>query len=290
MSHSPMLYCAQHTHRNVLRDAGICRDNPPRRIRSLTGFEHRALWLILMLAISTTSYGETTKGLTVQEAIQLALDNNPEYQQVLDSIKVSGLDLELARSVFRGRISSTASTQSRLGSELGKNFSLAVSKRLRSGSELEAGFFTSEYTGVSLSELRLRYTRPLFSDPERSGLLSLQKAERESRHAKRLEIVGAEELAAKIIKAYYQALQSKSSVTVPFHHSTINTISQQHSIFIRRNSLNPPVFNRTRHSDYFPTKQFAVEITELFRIGRRDFKMHNSMVNHSNSPRQDVSN
>ena len=140
MSHSPMLYCAQHTHRNVLRDAGICRDNPPRRIRSLTGFEHRALWLILMLAISIAANGETTEGLTVQEAIQLALDNNPDYQQLLDSVKVAKLDLELARSVFRGKLSSTASTQSRLGSDLGKNFSLAMSKRLRSGSEVEAGF------------------------------------------------------------------------------------------------------------------------------------------------------
>jgi outer membrane protein TolC len=204
MSHSPMLCCAQQeTSRNALSTT-----------KALTGFEHRVFWFLLMLAFSISAYGETTEGLTVQEAIQLALDNNPQYQQLLDSVKVAKLDLELARSVFRSRISSTASTQSRLGSDLGKYFSLAVSKKLRSGSEVEAGFFTSEYTGNALSELRLKYTRPLFSDPERSGLLSLQKAERDTRHVKRLGIVGAEELAAKIIKAYYQALQTKGSVTI----------------------------------------------------------------------------
>ncbi len=154
------------------------------------------------------------EGLNVTQAIEIAIQSNHEYRQLLDGARVAELDLELARAVFRTKISSSVSSESRLGSEFGSRYSVSLSRKLQSGSRLEAGFFTSDFSNTALSELRLRYTRPLFSDPERSGALALRQAERNKAYHERLSQVGAEELAARIIQAYYLALKEKKAIAV----------------------------------------------------------------------------
>ena len=66
----------------------------------------------------------------------------------------------------------------------------------------------------ALSEFRVQYTRPLFSDPERSGVLALNKAESDRNHSERISEVGAEELTARVIQAWYRAYQSEQGIAV----------------------------------------------------------------------------
>ena len=176
-----------------------------RRLSSITvGF------LLYTLGIVT----QAQEVIHLPKAIVLARSGNLGYLQLLDEIVRADLDLEQARAAFRTHIRSNLSSESRLGSEFGSTYSLGIVRQLRSGSRIEAGFITSDFSNTTLSELRLRYTRPLFPDPERSGLIRLRNAEMRARQARRLRAVGEEELVAQVIRAFYEAYRRREAVAL----------------------------------------------------------------------------
>ena len=150
----------------------------------------------------------------IHQAVALARSGNPDYLKLLDEVTRADLDLEQARAAFRTRIHSNLSSESRLGSEFGSTYSLGISRRLRSGSRIETDFITSDFSNTTLSELRLRYTRPLFADPERSGLIGLRDAEAHARQARRLRTVGEEVLIEQVIRAFYEAYRRHEAVAL----------------------------------------------------------------------------
>ena len=153
-------------------------------------------------------------GMSLREAIQTAFDGNNEYLQILDKVKKSDMTLDVARSVFRTHFNASLRSDAVVGAEIGQQYRMSLSRKLDDGSRVEAGVYASQFDSSALSEFRVQYTRPLFSDPERSGVLALNKAESDRNHSVRISEVGAEELTARVIQAWYRAYQSEQGIAV----------------------------------------------------------------------------
>ncbi len=153
-------------------------------------------------------------GMDLQDAIRLAFNGNYEYLQVLDKVKKSDMSLDVARSVFRTHFNASVRSDAVVGAEIGQQYRMSLSRKLADGSRVEAGVYASKFDTSALSEFRVQYTRPLFSDPERSGVLALNKAESEKKHSERVSEVGAEELTARVIQAWYRAYLAEQGIAV----------------------------------------------------------------------------
>jgi len=153
-------------------------------------------------------------GMALRDAIRTAFDGNYEYQQVLDKVKKSDMTLDVARSVFRTHFNASLRSDAVVGAQIGQQYRMSLSRKLNDGSRVEAGMYASQFDDSALSEFRVQYTRPLFSDPERSGVLALNKAESDRNHSERVSEVGAEELTARVIQAWYRAYQAEQGIAV----------------------------------------------------------------------------
>ena len=153
-------------------------------------------------------------GMDLRNAIRTAFDGNYEYQQVLDKVKKSDMTLDVARSVFRTHFNASLRSDAVVGAQIGQQYRMSLSRKLNDGSRVEAGMYASQFDDSALSELRVQYTRPLFSDPERSGVLALNKAESDRNYSERVSEVGAEELTARVIQAWYRAYQAEQGIAV----------------------------------------------------------------------------
>ena len=107
-------------------------------------------------------------GMDLRNAIRTAFDGNYEYLQVLDKVKKSDMTLDVARSVFRTHFNASLRSDAVVGAQIGQQYRMSLSRKLNDGSRVEAGMYASQFDDSALSELRVQYTRPLFSDP---GLL-----------------------------------------------------------------------------------------------------------------------
>ena len=150
----------------------------------------------------------------LRDAIRTAFDGNYEYQQVLDKVKKSDMTLDVARSVFRTHFNASLRSDAVVGAQIGQQYRMSLSRKLNDGSRVEAGVYASQFDDSALSEFRVQYTRPLFSDPERSGVLALNKAESDRNHSERVSEVGAEELTARVIQTWYRAYLAEKGVAV----------------------------------------------------------------------------
>jgi len=153
-------------------------------------------------------------GMNLHDAIRSAFKGNYEYLQVLDRVKKSDMTLDVARSVFRTHFNASVRSDTVVGAEIGQQYRMSLSRKLNDGSRVEAGVYASQFDASALSEFRVQYTRSLFSDPERSGVLALNKAESDRKHSQRVSEVGAEELTARIIQAWYRAYLAEQGIAV----------------------------------------------------------------------------
>jgi len=173
-------------------------------------FLGRVVYLCLLMSANQDVYA----GMGLHEAIKAAFNGNYEYLQVLDKVKRSDMTLDVARSVFRTHFNASLRSDAVVGAEIGQQYRMSLSRKLDDGSRVEAGVYASQFDNSALSELRVQYTRPLFSDPERSGVLALQKAESDRNHSQRISEVGAEELTAKVIQAWYRSYLASQAIKV----------------------------------------------------------------------------
>jgi len=176
----------------------------------MQGILSRFMSACIISVISSPLYA----GMGLRDAIRTAFDGNYEYQQVLDKVKKSDMTLDVARSVFRTHFNASLRSDAVVGAQIGQQYRMSLSRRLNDGSRVEAGVYASQFDTSALSEFRVQYTRPLFSDPERSGVLALNKAESDRNHTERISEVGAEELTARVIQAWYRAYQSEQGIAV----------------------------------------------------------------------------
>ena len=174
------------------------------------GFLAKQLLALVLMMAALPSYA----GLGLHEAISAAFSGNYEYLQVLDKVKKSDMSLDVARSAFRTHFNASLRSDTIVGAEVGQQYLMSLSRKLGDGSKVEAGMYASQFDTSALSELRVQYTRPLFSDPERSGVLALQIAESDRNHSQRVSEVGAEELTARVIQAWYHAYQTEQGIVV----------------------------------------------------------------------------
>ena len=176
----------------------------------MQGILSRFISACIISVISSPLYA----GMGLRDAIRTAFDGNYEYQQVLDKVKKSDMTLDVARSVFRTHFNASLRSDAVVGAQIGQQYRMSLSRKLNDGSRVEAGVYASQFDTSALSEFRVQYTRPLFSDPERSGVLALNKAESDRNHTERISEVGAEELTARVIQAWYRAYQSEQGIAV----------------------------------------------------------------------------
>ena len=179
-------------------------------ILSYPGLMMRGQVASILLLISTTSFA----GMGLHEAISTAFSGNYEYLQVVDTVKKSDMSLDVARSAFRTHFNASLRSDAVVGAEIGQQYRMSLSRKLNDGSRVEAGVYASQFDTSALSEFRVQYTRPLFSDPERSGVLALQIAESDRNHSLRVSEVGAEELTARVVQAWYRAYLAEQGIAV----------------------------------------------------------------------------
>ncbi|MEA1889702.1 MAG: TolC family protein [Pseudomonadota bacterium] len=170
----------------------------------------RCLFAILLVLAATPS----SAGMDLHDAIRVAFNGNYEYLQVLDKVKKSDMTLDVARSAFRTHFNASLRSDTVIGADIGQQYRMSLSRKLNDGSRVEAGVYASQFDSSALSEFRVQYTRPLFSDPERSGVLALNIAESDRKHSLRVSEVGAEELTARVIQAWYRAYQAGQGIAV----------------------------------------------------------------------------
>ena len=127
----------------------------------MQGILSRFISACIISVISSPLYA----GMGLRDAIRTAFDGNYEYQQVLDKVKKSDMTLDVARSAFRTHFNASLRSDAVVGAQIGQQYRMSLSRKLNDGSRVEAGMYASQFDDSALSEFRVQYTRPLFSDP-----------------------------------------------------------------------------------------------------------------------------
>lgn len=174
------------------------------------GLDTKWLSALILMMMTLPAYA----GMNLHDAINAAFTGNYEYLQVVDNVKRSDMTLDVARSAFRTHFNASLRSDAVVGAEIGQQYRMSLSRKLNDGSRVEAGVYASQFDDSALSEFRVQYTRPLFSDPERSGVLALQKAESDKNHSERISEVGAEELTARVIQSWYRSYLAEQGLVV----------------------------------------------------------------------------
>ncbi|MFA5549039.1 MAG: TolC family protein [Porticoccaceae bacterium] len=160
-----------------------------------------ALWLLLGVAALR---GEELATLSLPEAIELALVNNPEFLNSLDYAEMADIDYENARAIYRTKFQSSTASDARSGADVGSTYSLAASKRYPSGSGVSAGLYNYNFADRNLSEFRLSYTLPIFRDPLKDGRFDVDQKRMTRDRQQLLAAIGQQELINRVVAAYYQ--------------------------------------------------------------------------------------
>lgn len=163
------------------------------------------LYCCLLLLYSCTLHAAETPHLPVlaiDDAINLALEANHRYLNLMDQTQLSELDYESARSVYRTKFGTSISTDARSGADVGSTYALFLNKRNESGSGYSAGYYNSTFGDDSLSEWRFSYTLPFFKNPLDNNQLAIDQAEFGTARSRRLVEIGREELSNQVVSAY----------------------------------------------------------------------------------------
>lgn len=205
----------------VPRSRGTCRRVSTRLPRSVPGRGSLARGLLLFVLLATSGgfsaasdFADGPALLSLDEAVDLALKQNPDYLGILSNIELAELDMEQARSAYRTKFYSSLNTDARIGSELGSTYNIGVRKQRESGSQWNVGFYSSTFGDSSLSELRFAYTLPFFRNPLSTGEFTVAGAELGYRHKVRLSAIAAEELILQIVNQYYGLVLAVNKVNV----------------------------------------------------------------------------
>lgn len=150
----------------------------------------------------------TASILTLRQAIDTALEHNLDYRQLTTNAELAGIALEDVRAVFNTKFSSSFTSDARSGAEIGSNFDLGLRKQNESGSQLSGGVYSSAFGERYLSEMRVRYTLPLFDFAEEENRLKIQNAQEAYEQNKFLTQIGKEELISSVIKHYFRLAQN----------------------------------------------------------------------------------
>jgi len=180
------------------------RDSGDKRltVRPLTGL---LSLLILLIADSPFVAGEESERvITLPQAIELALVNNPEFLNSLDYAEMAEIDYESARAIYRTKFQSTTASDARSGAEVGSTYSLAASKKYQSGSALSAGVYNYNFSDRNLSEFRLSYTLPLFQNPLKDGRFNVDQKRMTRDRQQLMASISQQELVNRVVAAYYQ--------------------------------------------------------------------------------------
>ena len=161
-----------------------------------------ALWLLLAGAL--TVRGDDAITLSLSEAIERALINNPEFLNSLDYAEMAEIDYENARSIYRTKFQSSTASDARSGADVGSTYSLAASKRYPSGSGVSAGVYNYNFADRNLSEFRLSYTLPIFRDPLKDGRFEVDQKRMTRDRQQLLAAISEQELINRVVAAYYQ--------------------------------------------------------------------------------------
>lgn len=142
--------------------------------------------------------------ITLPEAIELALVNNPEFLNSLDYAEMAEIDYESARAIYKTKFQSVTATDARSGADVGSTYSLAASKKYQTGSALSAGVYNYNFSDRNLSEFRLSYTLPIFQDPLKDGRFNVDQKRMSRDRQQLMASISQQELINKVVAAYYQ--------------------------------------------------------------------------------------
>lgn len=165
--------------------------------------------VILLMAGSVIAAGaaEAAGGvrvITLPQAIELALMNNPEFLNSLDYAEMAEIDYESARAIYKTKFQSITASDARSGAEVGSTYSLAASKKYESGSALSAGVYNYNFSDRNLSEFRLSYTLPIFQDPLKDGRFNVDQKRMSRDRQQLMASISQQELVNRVVAAYYQ--------------------------------------------------------------------------------------
>ncbi len=168
-------------------------------------FLRYASLIAALLAIVSGPAGVSaqTTTLSIEDAVDIALEANFKLLNLVDQNEVSELDYESARSAYKTKFGSSASSDARSGAEVGSTYSLYLSKKNESGSGYSAGFYTSSFGDAAISEWRVSYTLPFFRNPLDSNRLAVSQSEVNAARAERMVEIGREELVGRVVSSYF---------------------------------------------------------------------------------------
>jgi len=146
--------------------------------------------------------------LSLERAIDRALVKNFDYLNLIDRSTLASLRYEDARSFYKTQLGSNASSDARVGSSIGSNYSLFLTKNNESGSSYSAGYYNSSFNDRTLSELRFSYTLPFFNPNQRNHQLNVDQAEISRSRSARMVEIGKQELINEVKTTYYRLAMS----------------------------------------------------------------------------------
>ena len=153
-----------------------------------------------------------TGALSLDDAVRIAHERNPDYRALQYALSLAALDLESARSVFRSQFTSRFDTSDRTGAMLGSTYELGVSKLSETGNRWGVDFTSSQFGDRALSELRLSYRLPFFGNPAADSLFAVDSAEIAVERHRRMLMIGSEELTARVVELYYGVVLAANAV------------------------------------------------------------------------------
>jgi len=158
--------------------------------------------------------------MSLQQVVEFGLRNNVQYREQLSRLPVLDLDVQAASDPFSVKSNISSSSSQRVGSELGQNYQVNLSKKFFPGTNIGLGFGTARFGGQSLSEATLSLRQPLLRG--QGGLVNtigIEEAEKNRLRQRNLIVHQQQQLILDIISAYYRSLLQQKSIRI--HQATI---------------------------------------------------------------------
>ena len=164
--------------------------------------------------------GQRVNGMSISQAIDFALKHNVQYREQVSQLPILDLDVAAASDPFSVKSNIASSSNQRVGSELGRDYHLNLSKKFSPGTNVGIGFGTSRFAGQSLSEASLSVTQPLLKG--RGTLVNTIGIEEAAQNRlKQRNMIHSQQqrLILDVITAYYRTGLQQQSMRI--HEATI---------------------------------------------------------------------
>jgi outer membrane protein TolC len=206
------------------------------------------------------------KELSLSQAIQFGLGHNIQYLEQVSQTPLMSLDIEAAADQFGIKSTVSTSSSQRVGSTLGQEYNMQVSKKFESGLNMGVGLGTARFGGESLTEARLSFSQPLLRGRGTlANTIGIEEAKLNRARHNSSVASGKQQLMLDVISSYFRAVLQKESIKI--HEATIEQSSN-----MLQSSNAKFKFGMVSRMDVFRAEMQMLESKEALEIAQSAYQ------------------